>query len=180
MFGAQTAPTQTGRARCCIVVRFPGAQTVDDHTKKFAARRYREIFIIRPGRPRFFCCFVPLCGRSWPQDPAKRVGLYIFLRRSRVISSGTNSKAIFGVAALWTTRLRPKCDRSSSGCTLGGNIKFVKGRTSVNLEVWAAPGAPETLPKGWGLLPPPVARVSGVAGAAQTPKMTGFRSFNIF
>jgi hypothetical protein len=43
------------------------------------------------------------------------------------------------------------------------------------LEVWEAPGAPETLPKGGGLRPPPFARVSGGPGAAQTPKMTDFR-----
>ncbi len=36
------------------------------------------------------------------------------------------------------------------GCTLGGNFKCFKGRKSVILGVWAAPGAPETLPKGGG------------------------------
>ena len=50
-----------------------------------------------------------------------------------------------------------------------------KGRKSVILGVWAALGAPETLPKGGELRPPPFARVSGAPGAAQTPKMTDFR-----
>ncbi len=59
-------------------------------------------------------------------------------------------------------------------------MKFVKGRKSVILGVWAAPGAPETLPKGGGLRPPPFARVSRGPGAAQTPKMTDFRSLRIF
>ena len=39
---------------------------------------------------------------------------------------------------------------TNRGCTLGANFKFVKGRKSVILGVWAAPGAPETLPKGGG------------------------------
>ena len=62
------------------------------------------------------------------------------------------------------------------GCTLGKKFKFVKGPKSVIWGVWAAPGAPETFPKGGGLRPPPFARVSGAIGAAQTPKMTDFRS----
>ena len=61
-------------------------------------------------------------------------------------------------------------------CTLGWNFELFKGRNSVILGVWAAPGAPETLPKGGGPRPPPFARVSGAPGAAQTPKMTNFRS----
>jgi hypothetical protein len=56
-----------------------------------------------------------------------------------------------------------------------GILKFVKGRKSVILGVWAAPWAPETLPKGGGLRPPPFAWVCGVPGAAQTRKMTDFR-----
>ncbi len=40
------------------------------------------------GPARVLCCFGPCCDRSWPQDPAKRVGLYMLLRRSRVIGSG--------------------------------------------------------------------------------------------
>jgi hypothetical protein len=42
------------------------------------------------------------------------------------------------------------------------------------------PGAPETLGRGRGRNPPPFGRVSGAPGAAQTPKMTGFRSIIIF
>ncbi len=45
--------------------------------------------------------------------------------------------------------------------------------------VWVAPGALETLQKGGGRSPPPFASVSGVPGAAQTPKMIGFQSFKI-
>ena len=44
---------------------------------------------------------------------------------------------------------------------LGGNFQFVEDRKSVILGVWAAPGAPETLPKGGGRSPPPFARVFG-------------------
>ncbi len=44
------------------------------------------------------------------------------------------------------------------------------------LGVWAAPGAPETLAKGGVRGPPPFGRASGAPGAAQTPKMTDFRS----
>ncbi len=50
----------------------------------------------------------------------------------------------------------------------GRNLKFVKGWKSVILGVWAAPGAPETLPKGGGLRPLLFARVSGAPGVAQT------------
>jgi hypothetical protein len=56
---------------------------------------------------------------------------------------------------------------------------FVKDLKCVILEVWEAPGAPETLAKGGGLRPPPFARVSGATGAAQTPKMTNFKSYEI-
>ena len=66
------------------------------------------------------------------------------------------------------------------GCTLGGNFHLFKDRKSVILGVWAAPGAPETLPKGGGLRPPPFARVAGAAGASQTPKMADFRSLRLF
>jgi hypothetical protein len=52
---------------------------------------------------------------------------------------------------------------------------FVKGWKSAILGVWAAPGARETLAKGWGRSPPPFGRVSGAPGAAQTLKMTDFR-----
>ncbi len=48
------------------------------------------------------------------------------------------------------------------------------------LRVCAAPGALETLEKCGGPRPPPFARVSGAPGAAQTPKMTDFRSLNSF
>jgi hypothetical protein len=37
--------------------------------------------------------------------------------------------------------------------------------------VWAAPGAPETIPKGGGLRPPPFGMVSEATGAAQTSKI---------
>ncbi len=64
----------------------------------------------------------------------------------------------------------------SRGCTLGGKFQVFKGRKSVILGVWAAPGARETIPLGGGLRPPPFGRVSRAAGAAQIPKMTDFRS----
>ena len=61
--------------------------------------------------------------------------------------------------------------------TLAANCNiYLRGRKSVILGVWAAPGAPETLPKGGGLRPPPFGRVSGAPGAAQTPKMADLRS----
>ncbi len=41
----------------------------------------------------------------------------------------------------------------SRGCTLGGNSQFEKGRKSVILRVWAAPGAPERFPEGGGASP---------------------------
>ncbi len=44
------------------------------------------------------------------------------------------------------------------------------------MEVWAAPGAPETLAKGGGRSPPPSGMVSRAPGAAQIPKMTDLRS----
>jgi hypothetical protein len=44
-------------------------------------------------------------------------------------------------------RLFRKQYRTLRGFALGGNLQFVKGRTPVILEVWVAPGAPETLPK---------------------------------
>ncbi len=47
----------------------------------------------------------------------------------------------------------------------------MKDRKSVMLEVWATPGAPETLAKGGGRSPPPFERASGAPGAAQTRKM---------
>jgi hypothetical protein len=68
--------------------------------------------------------------------------------------------------------------RPLRGCTVGGYEidQLFKDRKSVILGVWAAPGAPETLPKGRGRSPPPSGMVSGAPGAAQTPKMTDFRS----
>ncbi len=51
------------------------------------ADHYREVLLYGRAGP-FFCCLGPFCGRSWPQDPAKRVGLYLLLRKSRVISWG--------------------------------------------------------------------------------------------
>ncbi len=59
-----------------------------------------------------------------------------------------------------------------------GNIQFLMDRESAIFGVWAAQGAPETLPKGRGLRPPPFGRGSGAPGAAQTLKMTDFRSLN--
>ena len=47
---------------------------------------------------------------------------------------------------------------AKSGSTVGGNFHFVKDRKSVILEVWAAPGAPEALPKAGGLAPNEVER----------------------
>ncbi len=46
--------------------------------------------------------------------------------------------------------------RLKRGCTLGGYKidQFFKDRKSVILGVWAAPGAPETLPKDAGRSPP--------------------------
>ncbi len=66
------------------------------------------------------------------------------------------------------------------GCTLDGykNLQLCKDLKSVILEIWAAPGAPDTLAKGGGRSPPPFGRVSGAPGAAQTPNMTDFRPLN--
>ncbi len=59
------------------------------------------------------------------------------------------------------------------------SLKLFKGRESVMLGVWAAPGAPETLAQGGGRSPPPFGRVSGVPGPAQTPDPHGFKKFII-
>jgi hypothetical protein len=42
------------------------------------------------------------------------------------------------------------------------------------VEVWTAPGGPETLPKGGARGAPPFGRVSGPPGAVQTPKIDDF------
>jgi hypothetical protein len=42
---------------------------------------------------------------------------------------------------------------------------------STILEVWTAPGAPETTPKGQARRAPPFGGVSGAPRAAQTPKI---------
>ncbi len=49
---------------------------------------------------------------------------------------------------------RPPKWRPFRGCPLGGNFHFFKDRKSVILGVWAAPGAPEALPKVGGSSPP--------------------------
>ncbi len=59
-----------------------------------------------------------------------------------------------------------------------GGFQFFKDRKSVILGVWAAPGAPEALPKGGGLRPPFFGMLSRASGATQTSKMTDFRSLN--
>ncbi len=59
-----------------------------------------------------------------------------------------------------------------------GVFHLFKDRQSAILGVWPAPGAPDTLPKGGGVLSPPFGRVYRAPGAAQTPKMTDFRSLN--
>ncbi len=57
--------------------------------------------------------------------------------------------------------------RKMRGCTLAGSkvVKQMKDRKSVIFGVWAAPGAPETRPKGGGRSPPPFGRFSGAPGA---------------
>ncbi len=62
------------------------------------------------------------------------------------------------------------------GCTLGENLKFVKGRKSVILRVWAAPGASETLPKGGGLRPQLLEGSPGPPGPPRPSQMNDFRS----
>jgi hypothetical protein len=47
------------------------------------------------------------------------------------------------------------------------------------LELWAAPGAPETIAKGGGRSPPPSGMVSRAPEAAQTPQMADLRSYKI-
>ncbi len=49
---------------------------------------------------------------------------------------------------------------------------FGSGRKSAIFWVWAAPAAPNTIPEGWGLRPPPSGKVFWAAGAAKTPKST--------
>jgi hypothetical protein len=63
---------------------------------------------------------------------------------------------------------------------LGCDFFLIKDRRSVILGVWAAPGAPEPLPKGGGLRPPPLAGVSEAPKAAQSPKITDFLSLQCF
>ncbi len=52
---------------------------------------------------------------------------------------------------------------------------FGAGRKSSILGVWAAVAAPNTIPEGEGLRPPPFGMVWGAAGAAQTPKIVDLR-----
>ncbi len=61
-----------------------------------------------------------------------------------------------------------------------GNFKLFKDRKSVIFGVKAAPGAPETLPKGGVLHPPPFERVSRAPGAAQAPQNDRFLIFKMF
>ncbi len=55
----------------------------------------------------------------------------------------TGSRNAGGRGASGFMRVATAC---AGGCTLGGHFKFFKGRTSAFLGVWAAQGAPETLP----------------------------------
>jgi hypothetical protein len=66
--------------------------------------------------------------------------------------------------------MRPMCMCVAALCVAVELFKILKDRKSVSFGVWAAPGAPETLPKGGGRSPPPFGRASRALGAAQTPK----------
>ncbi len=57
------------------------------------------------------------------------------------------------------------------------NFKLFKGRKSVILGVWAAPGAPETHPKGGGASPPTFCKSLRGPRHRPDPKMADFRSF---
>ncbi len=62
----------------------------------------------------------------------------------------------------------------------GWEFCFFMGRKSVILGVWAAPGAPETLPKGGGLRPPPFARVSKGPRGRPDPQNDRFPTLKTF
>ena len=53
---------------------------------------------------------------------------------------------------------------------------FWAGRKSTIFGLWAAPGAPKTMPKCGGLRPPYFGMVSRAPGATQTPQIEDFRS----
>ncbi len=60
------------------------------------------------------------------------------------------------------------------GCTLGGKFQVFKGRRSVILGVWAAPGARGTIPLGGGVRPPPFGRGSRPPRARPDPQNDRF------
>ena len=60
------------------------------------------------------------------------------------------------------------------GCTLGVIFDFCKGRKSVILGVWAAPGASGAISLGRGASPPPFWGVSGAPGAPPDPQNSQF------
>jgi hypothetical protein len=83
-----------------------------------------------------------------------------------------------GLGAIEVCRDLARQGITERGCTLDGYIilKIFKDRKSAILGVWATPGDPETLAIGGGLRPHISEGPPGPPGAAQTPKMTDFRT----
>ncbi len=99
--------------------------------------------------------------KTGPEISGQTAFRYPVITRCRRQESKANMKAKRAGADPKATDTAPYeftvVSRVIRGCTLGGYKmdQFFKDRKSVILEVWAAPGAPETLPQGGGLSPPP-------------------------
>jgi hypothetical protein len=166
-----------------LCTRDPGA------TGNCIPETYREVLSIRPGRPIFFAvlgCFVAEVG---PKTLLNGSGSIFCCRNQGSFAQGTIFKAILVVGdrpggppgAIRKTVLAavvhpgPRC--AWELYTLGFLIHdFWSCRRSSIFGVWAAPGAPHTTPKGGGLRPPPSEMAFAAAGAAQTLKISDFRT----
>ncbi len=101
-----------------------------------------------------FLCFWLIFGHTWHHDPSRTAGLVLQCRLHQKSARQIKSKAtprhsdVF-VFAEW----------------------FSEDWESVILEVWAAPGAPETLAKGVELCPPAFLKgLQGPRGHQDPPK----------
>jgi len=69
--------------------------------------------------------------------------------------TGGTARAALHCQALLSIESKMRPRQSLRGCTLGGDSKFVKGRKSVILGVWAAPGVSVAISLGRGASPLP-------------------------
>ncbi len=115
-------------------------------------------------------------NNNTPAERRKETAIQLTLVLPSVCCSGLRKAAFIEITLSTSTSMQVHaCGIASNtkcGCTLDGRkiLKFVKGRKSVILELWAAP---ETLSKGGGGASPPTFW-KGLRGA-QTAKMTDFR-----